>query len=73
MSTIQEIEKAIEGLPKSEFWKLTDRLIARRDDAWAEQMEADAKAGRLDFLFSEAEEESRAGRLRPWPDATGRE
>ncbi len=67
MSTVQEIEAAIAELPKDEFWKLTDRLIARREDEWDRQIEADAKAGRLDFLFDEADAAREAGTCRPWP------
>jgi len=61
MSTVEEIEKAIGGLPREDFWKLTDRLIERRESAWDAQIEADAKAGRLDALWSEAEKEIEAG------------
>ncbi|MDD5261499.1 MAG: hypothetical protein PHD76_06575 [Methylacidiphilales bacterium] len=65
---MEEIEKAIAELPESEFWKLTDRLINRREDAWDRQIEADAKAGKLDFLFTEADAEAEKGALRPWPE-----
>jgi hypothetical protein len=37
------------------------------DDAWDRQIEADAKAGRLDPLIKEAIGEHRAGKSRPWP------
>ena len=33
-----------------------------------EQMEQDAASGKLDFLFQEADEERRAGKLRDWPE-----
>jgi hypothetical protein len=61
MSTVEEIEKAIGSLPRKEFWKLTDQLIARREEAWDAQLEADTAAGRLDALWSEAEKEIDAG------------
>lgn len=54
MSTVQEIEAAIKGLPREEFLKLHTRLQQRFDDEWDQQMEADAKAGRLDHLAEEA-------------------
>jgi len=65
MSTVEEIEKAIAALPKEEFWKLTDRLIDQREDAWDRQIEEDAKAGKLDFLWQEAEKEIAAGKTIP--------
>lgn len=67
MSTLEEIEAAIARLPKDEFWKLTDRLIAQRNAAWDRQIEEDAASGKLDFLFQEADEERRSGNLKPWP------
>ena len=67
MATVEEIEKAITDLPPSEFWRLTDRLIARREDAWDRQIDQDAMEGKLDFLFEEADKEATAGRLVEWP------
>lgn len=61
MSTVEEIEKAIGDLPREDFWKLTDRLIERRESAWDAQIEADAKAGLFDSLWGEAEKEIEAG------------
>jgi hypothetical protein len=61
MSTVEEIEKAIGGLPREEFWKLTDRLIEQREAAWDAQMEADVAAARLDALWAEAEKGIEAG------------
>ncbi len=42
-------------------------LIALRNEVWGRQIDEDAAAGRLDFLFEEAEAERRAGTLREWP------
>jgi hypothetical protein len=67
MSTVQEIEEAIAQPPKKEFWELTDRLLVRRNAEWDRQIEEDAAAGRLDFLYEEAEADRKAGRLRDWP------
>lgn len=61
MSTVEEIEKAIGGLPREDFWKLTDRLIEQREAAWDAQIEADAAAGHLDALWAVAEKEIEAG------------
>ena len=67
MSTVQEIEAAIKRLPRGEFLKLHARLQRRFDDEWDQQMEADAKAGRLDHLAGEAIADYRAGVTEPFP------
>ena len=61
MSNVDEIEAAIARLPKEAFWKLTDRLIERREAEWDSQLESDVKAGRLDELWAQAEKEIEAG------------
>ena len=57
MSTVEEIEKAIGDLPRDAFWKLTDKLIERREAAWDAQLELDVAAGSLDALWAQAEQE----------------
>jgi hypothetical protein len=64
MSTVTEIEAAIAHLPKDEFWKLTDRLIALREEAWDRQIEKDAESGKLDKLFDQADRDFEAGRCK---------
>jgi len=69
MSTVQEIEAAIKALPReelSDLWKWWDEYRAAE---WDRQIAADTQAGKLDFLFDEAERERAAGTLRDWPDA----
>ncbi len=39
----------------------------REQQRWDEQLDSDSAAGRLDFLFDEADNES--GLVRPWPTA----
>jgi hypothetical protein len=68
MSTVQEIEAAIEQLPIEEFWKLTDRLVARRNAEWDRQLEEDIRAGKLDKFAEEALREDREGKTRPFPE-----
>jgi hypothetical protein len=67
MSTVLEIETAISELPKQEFWKLAEWFDDVRERTWDQQMEADAHAGKLDFLFAEAEASRQAGQNKPWP------
>lgn len=70
MSTVVEIESAIAKLPKKEFWELVSWFDDVKNRAWDEQMEADAAAGKLDFLFEEAEGERASGKSREWPAAS---
>ena len=69
VSTVVEIESAIANLPKKEFWELATWFDDVKNRAWDEQMEADAAAGKLDFLFEEAEAERSKGKLKDWPPA----
>ncbi|MGA3099193.1 MAG: hypothetical protein ABSF25_22275 [Bryobacteraceae bacterium] len=67
MSRVEEIEAAIDGLPPEEYGRIVQWFRAREQKRWDEQMDADSLAGRLDFLFDEAESESARGLLREWP------
>jgi hypothetical protein len=67
MSTVQEIEAAIEKLPNAEFLALIDRLRERHADLWDRQIEDDAKAGCLDFLVREAQTDLQQEKTKP-PD-----
>ena len=61
MNTVEEIEQAAEQLAPSDFDRLASWVSARYHDLWKRQMERDATAGRLDFLFNEAAAERQAG------------
>ena len=74
MSTVVEIIDAVKKLnskQKSEFLAKLAKIDF--DDAWDKQIEADAKAGRLDFLWEEAKEDMKKGRNRPLDEVLGRE
>jgi hypothetical protein len=58
MSTLNEIEEAIEKLPPVEFRELMRRLNERDAEAWDREMEDDAKSGRLDALHERLEKEN---------------
>jgi hypothetical protein len=60
MSTVQEIESAIERLPQREMLALFDRLRGRHAEAWDRQIEADAQNGRLDALYARLVAENRS-------------
>jgi hypothetical protein len=59
MSTVEEIEAAIEKLPRKDVARLTRWLIEYDAQIWDKQLEADAKSGRLDKLWKKAEKELR--------------
>ena len=63
--SVQEIEKAAKELPADELDGLVTRLFDFYNDRWDKQIEADAKAGRLDALLNEAREEIRKGHTKP--------
>ena len=71
MSTVKEIEAAIDRLPRGEFWKLTERLVAQREAAWDQQLEEDVQAGKLDALWASAESEIEAGKTEPLDEFLG--
>ncbi len=71
MRTVQEIEEAIAKLPEKEFLALVGRLRERNAEMWDRQIEADAMAGRLDFLVQEAPAELRQGKTKPLDEILG--
>jgi hypothetical protein len=69
MNRVEEIEAAIERLQPEEFNRIA-RWVQERDQAlWDRQMDVDSQSSRLDFLFDEADAESKQGHLRDWPSA----
>jgi hypothetical protein len=65
MSTVAEIQAAIERLSPTEKLALEKWFAEIQADAWDTQIEADIKAGRLDHLIAQAEADITAGRTRP--------
>lgn len=62
MTTLQAVEQAIQQLPRTELAEFR-RWFAEFDAvAWDEQIETDAKAGKLDRLAAEALTEYQAGK-----------
>jgi hypothetical protein len=62
MSTIEEIESAIQGLSRHELAILRDWFDRFDASAWDRQFEQDVIAGRLDSLADEALNEFKEGR-----------
>ena len=66
MRTVAEIKQDILALPEADYAELMvwlDELCERKWNEWDRQIEVDAKAGRLDFLATEALEAKRNGTL----------
>ena len=62
MSTVADIERAIEQLSQEELIAFRDWFLERDAKAWDRQFEADVSAGNLDALGEQAIDEFRAGR-----------
>jgi len=67
VSTVEQIEEAIQKLSREEFFRLHEWIRDRFDDEWDRQIEEDIRAGRLDKLAEEALAEHRAGKTLPFP------
>ena len=67
MSRIEEIEAAIEGLPSAEYLRIVQWFREREQSRWDRQLDADSLAGKLDFLFDDADREVAGGHVRTWP------
>ena len=67
MSTVDEIKAAIEQLTFEERAELARWLHGWESDEWDREMVADAKAGKLDKLLKEVDEDIKAGRLQDLP------
>jgi hypothetical protein len=67
MSTVHEIENAIQKLGPKEIHQVADWLQEFREELWDKQIDADAKAGRLDKMITKAKADYRAGKARTFP------
>ena len=65
MSTVAEIERALQTIPLDDARKVADWLQHYLDEKWDTQIDADIDAGRLDKLADKAIEDCRAGRVKP--------
>ena len=61
MGTLQEIEEAIDRLPREQVFALSDWLQQRVDKQWDRQFETDVASGRLNAVAQKAIEEHWAG------------
>jgi hypothetical protein len=67
--SLAEIKSAVDELSIKELAELAAFIRERDNAAWDQQIEEDAAAGKLDFLFEEAEQARANGTLRDWPGA----
>ncbi|UVK41094.1 hypothetical protein LHFGNBLO_002650 [Mesorhizobium sp. AR10] len=65
MTKLEQIEKSVADLSPEELKAFAAWFEALQADMWDRQIEADAKAGRLDKLAEQALADHRAGRTRP--------
>ena len=61
---IEEIQVAIQSLSPDQYARLRQWLSEQDWEQWDRQIEADAEAGKLDFLIKEAIAEKAQGKLR---------
>ncbi|HWB61068.1 MAG TPA: hypothetical protein VG733_16425 [Chthoniobacteraceae bacterium] len=74
MSTVSEIIEAVKQLSEEEKSEFLAKLVeVDFETAWDRQIEADAKVGRLDFLWEEAKQDIAAGRTKPLDEILGNE
>ena len=62
MSTLQEIEKAVQDLSPDQLAAFRDWFVEYDQALWDKQLERDVASGRLDSLADEAIEDLRNGR-----------
>jgi hypothetical protein len=67
MNRVEEIEAAIHYLPADDYHRLAEWFHAFEQTRRDARMDEDSQAGRLDFLFEDAESELAEGSVRDWP------
>ncbi len=67
MGSIEEIEAAIDNLPPEDYRRIVQWFRLREQRRWDDQLDSDSSAGKLDFLFDEAESDSAQGTTHEWP------
>lgn len=64
MTLLEKAKKEVLELPKRDYKRFRDWFLEYDWELWDEDLAADVKAGRLDFLVEEARKEKRHGKLR---------
>lgn len=63
MTRLEELERAVTALTAEEYREFRQWFLERDWAQWDQQIEEDARAGRLDFLIREALEAKQQGKL----------
>ena len=64
MSKVDQLKAEIERLPGEEFSELFRWLADKDWERWDKEIEADSRAGRVDFLVREARQQKAKGTLK---------
>lgn len=64
MEQLEQLETAVLSLPEEQYLQFRQWFLKRDWERWDRQIEADAEAGKLDFLVQEAIEAKRSSQLR---------
>jgi hypothetical protein len=65
--SLAEIKSAVRELSPKELAELAAFIVEQDNIAWDKQMDANAEAGKLDFLIEQADRAETTGKLRDWP------
>jgi len=65
--SVVEIEAAIKTLRKEELLQFNQWYQEFLEEQWDEQIRHDVRAGKLDFLLEEVQQERKAGTLKSFP------
>jgi hypothetical protein len=65
MSKLEQIESQISSLSAEELARFREWFAQFDSETWDRQIEQDLAAGKFDDLIAEAEEDLKAGRMRP--------
>jgi hypothetical protein len=63
MTKLEELERAVNSLTAEEYCEFRQWFLERDWEQWDQQIEEDARAGKLDFLIREALEAKEQGKL----------
>jgi len=64
MAKLEELERVIDGLTEDDYRHFRRWFMERDWERWDREIEADSKAGKLDFLAKEALEAKKGKKLR---------
>ena len=63
MTRVEELERAVVSLPEQDYDQFLHWFLERDWEKWNNQIEADSKTGRLDFLIKEAIQDKEQNKL----------